>query len=161
MWDEAIDDLKEFDELATKIILGGLPVEVFRPAENKNVVTDENLGFIGRKSMVGTLYLYARSSSSGPRDAFIITDCISIDMLSEDLTEDLYFAKGSNSITFKSNKNGVYDQFLYVEELEEFFIELTGGDENSDLEDRPAKKQCLDEQLATGSSSGLSEGIPA
>jgi hypothetical protein len=74
----------------------------------------------------------------------------------------LYFAKGSNIITVKSNKNGVYDlQFLYEEELEEFFIELTGGDENSDLEDRPAKKQCLDEQLATGSSSGLSEGIPA
>jgi hypothetical protein len=43
MWDEALIDLKEFDELATKIILGGLPVEVFRPAENKNVVTDEIL----------------------------------------------------------------------------------------------------------------------
>ncbi len=44
MWDEAIIDLKQFDELATKIILGGFPVEIFRPVENKNVVTDENLG---------------------------------------------------------------------------------------------------------------------
>ena len=40
--------------------------------------------------------------------------------------------------------------FLYKEEFDQFFIELMGGNENSGLQDRPAKKQRLDQQTATG-----------
>jgi len=66
--------------------------------------------------------IFPRSSSSGPRDAFIIMDCINIDMLREDITKDLYFAKGRNSITFKSNESRYLMTIIHLWNLKKAFF---------------------------------------